>query len=134
MKKLSGSVLFTTLVVLFFLIMLVAARDYGFGSWLYPVFAGVPMLGLGVFQLVRELRHSRKPVSEQVLDTDETDPAVAANMRDKRRILRYVGWIMGLYLGIWFLGFKLGVILFFVLFLHLEGGAKWWLNLILTSV
>ncbi|MFC2066873.1 hypothetical protein ACFLUO_07500 [Chloroflexota bacterium] len=128
--KRSGAAYFTIAIALLFTLMLAMASEFRFWGWAYPVIVGVPCLVITLILLVRELRGK---VSEESGMDLIRDDSISRSLAYKRAA-RYLGWILALYLGIWLLGFKLAIPLFFVLFIGLEGKSKWWIVLALTGL
>ena len=51
-----------------------------------------------------------------------------------KRAARFLGWFLGFYATIALVGFGITTILFFVLFMRLEGHIKWFTVLFLTAI
>ena len=127
-----GSLL-TAFFVLLFGYALFEARNFTPQSRIYPILAA----GIGfIFTLLAlwwELL-GKGGVAEQggmmdIMPDTSTSPDVV-----RRRALNVLAWLLALYFGIWILGFKIAIFLFFILFLKLEGRAGWLLTIILTAV
>ena len=124
--------LVTAFFVLFFGFALFEARNFPSQPQIYPVLTASTGIIFTLLALWRELRGKINDVGQEgIMDLapDRTTPPAIV----RRRALRILSWILGLYLGIWVLGFKLAIFLFFVLFLRLEGRANWLLTAILTA-
>ncbi len=125
--------LLTVFVTLLFGYALFEARDFPTQAQIYAVTVAGTGFIFGIITLVIELRAKTTWVGQEgLLDLapDRSTPPAVVYMR----ALRVLGWILGLYLCIWILGFKIAIFLFFLLFLKLEGRAGWLLTGILTAI
>jgi len=118
--RLSGSVVFTTLLAVFFLIFGIIGAGYIHNAWIYPVLAGSIGFVITLIQLVRDLKAGGK-VESTGFDI-EAERSVPTGLL-YRRAGKFVGWIIAYYVTIWLTGFKLATILYFILFLKMEGQA-----------
>jgi hypothetical protein len=94
-----------------------------------------PALLLTLIQIIVEIRRQQKPDQDTTQDfvdiaPDRDIPPDAV----RKRGFRFLAWIVGVYLGIWFVGFKVTVPLFFIAFMRIEGKASWRLILSLTAI
>lgn len=128
--KLNGAALFTALLIIFFLVFGTIATGYIHNAWIFPVLAASGGIAACVVRLVRDLRSGGE------IDSAGFDIAAERSVPTDiayKRAAKFVGWIVGLYIVIWLVGFKLGVIVYFVVFLRLEGQAGWLTILLLTA-
>ena len=119
-------------VVLFFSYALFEARDFSFVARIFPLVAGTGGLILGLLGLVADLRAKGKIVGQEGLIDLAPDQSLPVAVMQKRA-LRVISWLLGLYLGIWVLGFKISIALFFFLFLRFSGRLGWRLTVGLTA-
>ena len=118
--RLNASVVFTAILGITVLIFLLGAKNYGHKAWIYPTLAGIPAFVLLLVQLHRDLRGQKS--EERVFDIakDESVPEDIV----KKRVTRFVCWLLGLYAVIWLIGFKVGILLFLISFLKIEAKLK----------
>lgn len=95
----------------------------------------IPALILCVIQLVQDLkkRNAQGVGSKNDfidLARDETIPPRVVLLRG----MRYLGWMVGLVVLAYIVGFKIAVFVYFILFLKLEARARWLTTLILTAI
>ena len=136
MLKFNVRDLFTLFFILVFGWALFEAIDFQRGGQVFPLTVTIPAVILGVIQLLRDMR--RRAVGKY--DTSRTglvDVSVDTSIPSRiafARALRYLLWVVGLYLGIWLFGFKTANVLFFILFLRIEGRARWHVVAFLTAL
>ena len=126
------SILLPVFVVIFFSYALFGARDFSFMSQVFPLTIATGGLILTVFWLVNDLRSEGKVVEQEGLIDIALDRSLPADVT-RNRSLRIWGYLLGLYMGIWLIGFKISITLFFVLFLKLEGRMSWLVTVGLTA-
>ncbi len=132
---------FSLLVLLFFAIVIWAARDWPVKAQLYPWVIGIPMLVLAAFHLVTDLREgagksasrasSADPPDSTPADiqfTTEVDPVTA-----RRRTVNIFSWIFGFLLACWLAGLSVTIPPFVFLYLKVKSGEGWTLSLVLTG-
>ena len=127
--------LFTLFATAVFCFVVVTAREWPLGSRLFPWWVGIPMLLLSLVQLGLELYRSTQPVDPQRDSVETGDLQVDWNIGTRlvvQRAAKFFGWLIGLLLGIWLLGFFVTVPLFVLLYLKLEAKEGWLLSLALT--
>ena len=128
-------VLFTAAIALLFLFAILTAKDFPFWDRMYPLVVGTLGLLIALIELASELRRKDEP--GEARQRDFVDLAVDEFLLSKagyRRAARVACWLLGLYLGIWVLGFKIAVTLWFVLFLKLDGRVNWLITTALTAL
>jgi hypothetical protein len=128
--KLKGSSSFTIIVGLFFIIMIFLAGNFSFGALIFPVGVAVVCLMLTIIQFVSDLKG--KTTEGQVYDI-APDRTMAPKLVYQKTAIMF-GWLLGLYAGIWLLGFKIGFSIFFVSFLKIDGRCNWVITILLTVV
>lgn len=126
--KLKGSSLFTIVIGLFFVIMIFLARNFSFGAMIFPVGVAVVCLVLTIVQFASDLKG--KNTGGQVYDI-APDRSMAPKLVYQKTAIMF-GWLLGLYAGIWLLGFKIGFSIFFVSFLKIDGRCSWIVTIMLV--
>ena len=106
---------------------------YGFGALeksaaLFPLAVGIPSLAFALMALVQEYR-SPAPAAVAV-----TAAVAAERAAVRRRTAAIVGWTVGFFLMIWFLGFVTTSAVATLLYLKLGAGERWGISVILTAV
>ena len=113
-------------------------KDMVFGARIFPISVAVPGIVLILIQLYRDIRRSLNPdpegtsKKESVIDV-ASDTTTETSVIYSRG-LRFLYWILGLYAGIYVIGFKLSIPFFFVLFMRVEGKAPWSVIALVTGV
>ncbi|NVM22849.1 MAG: hypothetical protein HWN68_13840 [Desulfobacterales bacterium] len=133
--KFNPVILFSVFLIIVFAFAVFEAKDFAFAGRLFPLIVGIPALILTLVQFFLDLR--AKPEGDEVALQDFVDiaPDVSIPLTVVRtRALRFLCWILGLYLGIWVVGFKIAVPLFFIAFMRVEGRARWLLIISLTAL
>ncbi len=124
------------LFALFFVVIFLYVLDealYGFGALeksaaLFPLAVGIPSLAFALMALVQEYR-SPAPATVAV-----TAAVAAERAAVRRRTAAIVGWTVGFFLMIWFLGFVTTSAVATLLYLKLGAGERWGISVILTAV
>lgn len=129
---------FSFLVLLFFAVVIWAAKDWPVKAQLYPWVIGIPMLVLAAFHFLTDLRSSAgksaspaDPPDSTPADiqfTREVDPVVA-----RRRTVQIFSWIFGFLLACWLLGLSVTIPPFVFLYLKVKSSEGWTLSLVLTG-
>lgn len=128
-------VFFTVFFILLFAFAVFEAKDFAFAGRLFPLTVGIAGLILTLMQLVLDLRAVHRSDEYNSQDFVDIAPDLSIPITVVRtRAVRFLCWILGLYLGIWLIGFKIMVPLFFVAFMRIEGRARWLPIFILTAV
>lgn len=128
--------LFTLFAAAVFGFVVVTAREWPIGTRLFPWCVGIPMLVLSLVQLAVELFRSTRSVDPQRSSVETGDLQVDWSIGTRlviHRAAKFFGWIIGLLLGIWLLGFFVTVPLFVFLYLKLEAKEGWLLSFWLTA-
>ncbi len=125
--KVRPSAIFALFVGLVMGWALFVTKDFTFMAAVFPWVAGGFTLGMAVLVLVKEIRGAggEKP---RGLAMDLVADDMPASVRAKKAT-RILVWFLGLYLGIWLLGFKLAAVAFLTAFVSIEARAKWFLIL-----
>ena len=123
--KLSAAAVFSSILTVIVLLFFIAGLTYRNKAWIYPTVAAGPSLILVLYQLSKDLRGKKS--SERVMDVAQ-DFKIPPSMVYKRAA-RFAIWILALYIAIWVIGFKAGILLFLIFFVKFEGhlkGLKGW--------
>lgn len=126
--------IFTFIVILFFIYFVYEAREWRLQARLYPWAIGIPMIILAITHFVLELFGipRTKPTSDNTpVDfqfTQVADEAVA-----RSRTITILSWIFGYVITIWFLGFSLAVPIVAFVFLRFQSGEGLGLSVALTA-
>jgi hypothetical protein len=103
---------------------------FPFGSGFYPTIIGFAAIGLSLAELIVELRGGGGEFETIDISVDEGTKGKVA----MRRAVRFLVWILMIYAGIALLGYNIAVTAFLVLFMRLEGHARWWIILTITAI
>ena len=127
--------LISVLIVFFFVWVLWEARNWPAQSKLFPWSLGLSSLGLALIQVVVAWRAAVKESAAQPDAKTETDGATSADsgpfvseasaIPAGWRAVTICGWVVGFFLGIWLLGFKVGSLCLTFLFLKVTANEKW---------
>ncbi len=128
--KMTGGAWFALLLAVLLAAMLYEGTTFGSKAWIYPVVIVTPTLILTLIQLYRELRGMKK--KDLIYD-------IAPDQAQSTRVIyrkagKYTAWILCSFALIWLIGFKLGFILWFIIFLRVEGKRNWLKTLITVGV
>lgn len=130
MKKLLESCTILTLLLLAFeLYVVVLGSTYGSNSRIFPLGIGIPTLVLTALVLLSVWRPEILRSAEVHLSSSSSETPVPdgeeAGSEPAMRVLRMVIWLVLICLGIAFLGFRVAVLVYIVLFGRFEGRASW---------
>ena len=137
MKKFfNGSTIFTALVMLVMAWALFEAKDWKVGSGLYPWLVGGVTFILALWLLVQEIIRMRAGLSPETGVGMSMDIAVSDDPAGLkyRGFTRALGWVLGLGLSLWLLGFQIGLAVFFISYLVFQAHARWFVIPILTAL
>jgi hypothetical protein len=129
--KRKAEILFSLMMVLVFAVVLYQASGWRIYAKLLPWVIGFPMLAMALVQLTLDLRKG----------ASEPEPTSPGGMVDeipsdlaRKRTLIVVGYLLGLFVAIWLLGFSISIPLFIFLYLKLESDESWWLSILLGAL
>jgi hypothetical protein len=118
-----------------FMLVVFAYGAYGvknmvFGARIFPISVAAPGVLLVLIQLYREVRRSLNPEPEGTATAEERVIDVASDTSTSAAVvyargLQYLSWLVGLYVGIYLIGFKMSIPIYIVLFMRVEGKAPW---------
>ncbi|MGH7828849.1 MAG: tripartite tricarboxylate transporter TctB family protein [Candidatus Binatia bacterium] len=131
--KFTVEVFFCFVIVLFFALFVYQATGWRLQARLYPWTIGIPMILLGLIQLVRDLKGTSNPKSASApVDYQFSQPSDKAVARS--RTVKIFSWIFGFFAGIWLLGFPFAVPLFVFCYLKFEAREGWGISTVLTGI
>lgn len=126
-------VIFSLLVLLFFIFFVYEAREWRLQARLYPWAIGIPMIFLAIVHLVLDLRGKSRKASSSDAPVDFQFTQTTDSALTQRRTINIMSWIFGFLISIWLLGFSLSVPLFVFLYLKVQSREGWILSLLLTG-
>lgn len=117
--------LFTVFVLLLMVGLVATAKQWQYQARLFPWTIGIPTMLLCFLQLGLDLFRGKDGAEGAAgmmdLPVDRSVPVAVVI----RRAVNVFGWIFGLYLSIWVIGFILSVPLFLLLYLSVQAGESW---------
>ena len=126
--------LFTLFFIVLFGYALVAAGDLPFATKLYPI--TIASAGL-ILTLVRLALDSRVKVNSAWSEKEELDGMTWDKTVPRaviyKKAAKIGAWILGLYFGMWLLGYKISFALFFFLLMKVEGRGGWLISAGITA-
>jgi hypothetical protein len=126
-------VAFAALLVVSFGYGVYEARDYPLLARIFPYWISLVAFCLALAQLVIEIRKYVLHIEE--IHADFVDLAPDRSLPPRVvyiRGLRYVGWMVGLYAGIWLVGFVIAMTGFLLAFLRWEARLGWAITSVLA--
>ena len=132
--KFSVSTIFPAFVMLVMAGALFESSGYPVGGRIYPWFVGSITFVLALSFLVTEIKRIRSGLST------ETGASMDLEASDEPARQRYggfaksFGWVLGLCLSIWLLGFQIGISVLFILYLVFRARTRWFKVPILTAI
>ena len=134
--KVRPATVFASLVIVVMGVAIFFATEFPFRGAIYPWVAGGFTLVMALLFVVTELRGAG---GEEQSGTDggavdiEADRDIPASVR-ARKATKQLAWLLGLYLAIWLLGFKLAVVVYLAAYIGIEARSKWFSILGLTAL
>ncbi|MFC2067197.1 hypothetical protein ACFLUO_09175 [Chloroflexota bacterium] len=122
--------MFTMGLLILFISFVIRSVTFPFGAGLFPLLIGSSIIILLLLQLSTELLGKEENVEILDVAVEEAAKGKVAMLR----AVRFFAWILGVYAGIFLVGFNITILAFYILFMRLEGRINWWLILILTAV
>jgi len=115
--------------------VLEASIHYSIGAAIFPLSLAIPAFVLVLIQLKRELRPQAKSQKESPADFVDLmpDSSIPLDVAYRKAFNMFI-WLTGFLLATWLIGFKITTILFFILYMRIEGNIKWSTTLIITCV
>lgn len=129
-------ILFSVFVTVAFGFIVYSSRGWPLWTRIFPWYVGIPMLALSLVQLFLELYRSTQPADPKRSPAETGDLQVDWNIGTQiiiQRAAKFFGWLVGLIVCIWLLGFFISIPLFVLLYLKLEAREGWLLSLSLTA-
>ena len=122
--------IFSGIVIVLLALALWQSRNFGFRAGLFPWVIATPTLLLALFQLAKDLWGHETPRAADPLGGGVAEvPREVAN----RRTLVIIGWILGFFFAIWFLGFSIAAALTMIVYLKVAGREKWPITIIMAG-
>ena len=132
--KANPGALFTLIILLLMVGLVVTAKQWQYQARLFPWTIGIPTMLLCFLQLGMDLFRSKNEDEDVAgmmdLPVDRSVPVAVVI----RRAVNIFGWIFGLFLSIWIIGFILSVPLFLLLYLSVQAGESWKVSVSYTVV
>lgn len=121
MRSFGATQYFTLFIILIMGAAIFVARDFPFLAAIYPIFAATIVICACIASLVR---HAMGKSTEGGAIDIESDTSMERSEKIKKSAKGF-GWVIGLYLLIALLGFKLGALTFIVSFVKIEAKRSW---------
>jgi TctA family transporter len=129
-SRVSWETVFSFFIVVVLALALWQSRHFDFRTGLFPWAIGFPVLALTIFQLITGfLGKENRRSGDRLGETGSGLPTGVVN----RRTAGMFGWIASYFVGIWLLGFSLGVPLCTFIQLKIFGRERWPHSLIYTA-
>lgn len=133
--RVGRQVFVSSFVVVFFAVVVILAKDWPIEARTFPWVIGIPMLLLGLVQMVLDIRGVGKTVG--VSDHGDEYPASSETLSPalvRRRTLNIFCWIYGILGLIWLMGFQVTVPAVVFCYLKIQSREGWFISLGLTTV
>lgn len=139
----SGRVLFASLFVVLFAILLVTVMSYNVRARTFPLIVAVPVFIGAIGNLISDVRKVRgddkpaKSASEakslvgSLPEQTKEKEKLAGSARTKRELIG-ITWLIGYVAAIWFFGFSLATVGYMIAFMRLYSHESWRLTIIYT--
>ncbi len=112
-----------------------SAWEWPYATRLFVWAISVPTLLCLIAQLGIDLRRTKQPGTwEDVMDTADlpVDRSVPLQIVFSRG-MNFLGWFLGLFVGIWLIGFQVALPLFLILYLLTQARSGWLLSLVVAG-
>ncbi len=112
-----------------------SAREWPYATRLFVWAISVPTLLCLIAQLGIDFRRAKQPgTGEEVLDTADlpVDRSIPLQIVFSRG-MNFLGWFLGLFVGIWLIGFQVALPLFLILYLLTQARSGWLLSLVVAG-
>jgi hypothetical protein len=129
-------VLFSLVILIFFIVFVSQARGWKLQARLYPWTIGIPMIFLSLLYIFNDLSGRNEKKEQSQTEKAPVDFQFSQGLdKDtiRRRTINIFCWIFGFFAGIWLIGFTYMVPLFVFLYLKLQSQESWKLSLALTA-
>lgn len=126
MKLFNVNILFSALVTLSFAYGVYEATSYDFLARIFPLYVSLLLFIVALINLILEIRTQIK--GEKVVGSGVGDMGTKWDIPMSvvwTRMSFYIGTILILYLGIWLIGYPLGITLYIILFYHYVAKSRW---------
>ncbi|MFQ5917222.1 MAG: hypothetical protein ACE5I0_05340 [Candidatus Binatia bacterium] len=133
--KIKLTVLLNLILLVVFIYAPLSAWEWPYATRLFVWAISVPTLLCLIAQLGIDLRRTNQPGTwENVLDTADlpVDRSIPPRIVFSRGI-NFLGWFLGLFVGIWLIGFQAALPLFMILYLAIQARSGWLLSLVMAG-
>ncbi len=129
--RIDGATAFSLGLVVLFAAALWLSRHFDVRAGLFPWTITTAALGLAIAHAVSELRTRRRALGENEHAREREDARGARG--ERRRSAAICGWILGMYVAIWLLGFSVAALVTSVLYLR-AARERWPISIALSLV
>jgi hypothetical protein len=131
--RLRARSLFTLFIVCLSGYAVISARNWLFGTRLFPWVIGIPVFVLSLIQLAIEIHQSMNPSKMRAEETGDLQVDLSISSGEvARKAGNFFAWLLGFFFAIWFFGFFVAVPLYGFLNLKFQAKEGWLLSLALT--
>jgi putative tricarboxylic transport membrane protein len=130
-RRIDGATAFSLGLVVLFAAALWLSRHFDVRAGLFPWTITTAALGLAIVHAVSALRSRRRALGESEHAREHEDARGARG--EKRRSAAICGWILGMYVAIWLLGFSVAALVTSVLYLR-AARERWSISIGLSLV
>jgi putative tricarboxylic transport membrane protein len=129
LSRFSWETVFSLFIIVVLALALWQSRHFDFRTGLFPWAIGFPVISLSIFQLITDFLGKRSAGgTDRPGETGSQLPTEVVN----RRTAGIFAWIFAYFVGIWLIGFSIGVPLCTFIQLRIFGREKWPQSLIYT--
>ena len=129
MKKINLSILLTLFFILVMGTAIYLAFDFPFLGALYPIIVASFVLILALYSLVQQVKAlgSEKGLAESKnMGTIDIEADSSMPMSERfQKATRAFAWMLALYLAIWLFGFKIGAVVFILVYIRIMAETRW---------
>lgn len=129
--KIELTFIINVILLVVFIYAPLSAREWPYATRLFVWAISVPTLLCLIAQLGIDLRRTKQPGTwEEVLETADlpVDRSIPLQIVFSRG-MNFLGWFLGLFVGIWLIGFQVALPLFLILYLLTQAQSGWLLSL-----
>ena len=130
--KIRPQAIFSFLALIFFIVFVSQAFEWRMQAKLYPLVIGIPMIILGIIQVIFDLKGvESKPQDAAPVDIQfgqNVEPALAF-----KRTVNIFSWFFGFFFGCWLVGFTITIPIIIFSYMYFHGKEKLWLSTLLTG-
>lgn len=116
---------FTFLIFILLIIALYTTREWSFQARLFPWTIGIPAIALALLQLLLDVfkKKTDEDQDQGIMDL-QVDRSIPPE-QVVRRAANVFGWIFGLFITIWLLGFIISLPLFVLTYMSFQSRESW---------